>query len=339
MRYIKTFLFLLILFIIPVFLFFIISTSLKSDKANLDNTPTFAIAIHGGAGFMKKESLNDEKYKLYIDKLNQALSIGINILENNGKGLDAVEKVINFLENDSLFNAGKGAVFTHEGKNELDASIMDGKTLNAGAVAGVTKIKNPISAARKVMENSKHVLLSGDGANKFAEKQGLEIVDDSYFFTTEKYNRLQKILKKEQESEKHGTVGCVVLDKFGNLAAGTSTGGMTNKMYGRIGDSPIIGAGTYANNNTCAVSCTGHGEYFIRYAVAHDVSALMEYKNLSLEEATNLVINKKLVTAGGAGGLISVDKNGNISLQFNTTSMFRASYQSNGKRVVKIFKD
>ncbi|MFC2086224.1 isoaspartyl peptidase/L-asparaginase family protein [Bacteroidota bacterium] len=323
---------------------FFVSTSFSTKNENNEEGVEFAIAIHGGAGYLQKQNLSEEQFQTYLNKMNKALDIGIEMLEQDGSSLDAVEKVINFLENDSLFNAGKGAVFTNEGKNELDASIMEGKTLNAGAVAGVTKIKNPISAAREVMDNSKHVMLSGEGANQFAEKQGLEIVENDYFFTQKNYDRLQKVLEKERKAvpasmqeEKHGTVGCVALDKSGNLAAGTSTGGMTNKMYGRIGDSPVIGAGTYANNNTCAVSCTGHGEYFIRYAVAHDVSALMEYKGLSLDEAAKHIVQKKLVDAGGAGGLIAVDSKGNISMEFNTAMMFRAFYRSDGIRDVKIF--
>ena len=233
-----------------------------------------------------------------------------------------------------MFNAGKGAVFTHNGHNELDASIMQGWDLNAGAVAGVGDIKNPISAAIKVMTESEHVMLCGKGASEFARTQGLEIVDSSYFYTENRWEGLQRALK----AEKHGTVGCVALDKFGNLAAGTSTGGMTNKKYNRIGDSPIIGAGTYANNNTCAVSATGHGEFFIRYTVAHDISALMEYKNMSLQDAAKLVINKKLVEAGGVGGIIAVDKNGNITMEFNTNMMFRAYAKSNGEKFIGIFK-
>lgn len=337
MKYFKSIFFLTVLFIVPVIIMFFVSSSFLITDNSKEEKIDFAIIIHGGAGYLQKQNLSEEQHETYLDKLNEALDIGIKILENNGSSTDAVEKVINFLENDSLFNAGIGAVFTNEGKNELDASIMEGKTMNAGAVAGVTKIKNPISAAREVMDNSKHVMLSGEGANQFAKKQGLEIVDNEYFFTHKRYDNLQKILEKERKAEKHGTVGCVALDKNGNLAAGTSTGGMTNKMYGRIGDSPIIGAGTYANNITCAVSCTGHGEYFIRYAVAHDVSALMEYKELSLEEATKYIVHKKLVEAGGKGGLIAVDGKGNVSMEFNTPMMFRAFYQSNGNRDVKIF--
>jgi beta-aspartyl-peptidase (threonine type) len=239
------------------------------------------------------------------------------------------------MEDNPLFNAGKGAVFTHDGKNELDAAIMDGSNLSAGAVAGVTDIKNPITAARYVMTKSEHVLLTGAGASQFAKEQGLEIVPPSYFYTEKRFNELQEILKKE----KNGTVGCCALDKNGNLAAGTSTGGMSNKRYNRVGDSPIIGAGTYANNRTCAVSGTGHGEYFIRWTVAHDISALMEYKGLTLREASELVINDKLLKAGGSGGVICVDKSGNISMPFNSKGMFRGFATADGKEGIFIYKD
>ncbi len=296
--------------------------------------PEYVIVIHGGAGNASNRDINEEQQKEYKEKLNQALTIGENILKNGGTCLEAIEKTIIFLEDCPLFNAGKGAVFTHDGRNELDASIMQGWDLNAGAVAGVDDVKNPISLAIEVMLNSEHVLLSGNGASQFAEKQGIEIVDSSYFFTEKRWKSLQNVLK----SEKHGTVGCVVLDKYGNLAAGTSTGGRTNKKYGRIGDSPIIGAGNYANNNTCAVSATGHGEFFIRYAVAHDISALMEYKGMSLEEASNLVINKKLAEVDGLGGIIAVDKDGNVAMPFNTNMMFRAYAKSTGEKEVAIFK-
>ena len=315
---------------------FLITTVFVSSCQNADQKlkPEYVIVIHGGAGNASNRDINEEQQKEYIEKLNEALSIGEEILANGGTCIEAIEKTINFLEDCPLFNAGKGAVFTHDGHNELDASIMQGSDLNAGAVAGVSDIKNPISAAVKVMTNSKHVMMSGKGASEFAKQQELEIVDSAYFFTKDRWNSLQNILK----SEKHGTVGCVVLDKFGNLAAGTSTGGMTNKKYNRIGDSPIIGAGTYANNKTCAVSATGHGEFFIRYTVAHDISALMEYKNMSLADAANLVINQKLVNAGGTGGIIAVDKNGNISMTFNTNMMFRAYAKSTGEKQVTIFK-
>lgn len=300
----------------------------------------YAIAIHGGAGTILKKHFTSEKEIQYRNILQNAISVGDSILKNGGSSLDAVEKTIHVLENSPLFNAGKGAVFSNSGKNELDASIMWGKNLNAGAVAGVCDIMNPISAARKVMENSEHVMLSGKGASIFAKKQGLHIVDNSYFFTQKRWDHLQKILKKETEmtkEDRHGTVGCVALDKNGNLAAGTSTGGMTNKRFGRIGDSPIIGAGTYANNKTCAVSCTGHGEFFIRLGIAKDISSIMEYKNESLENATKLVI-EKLNKLGGTGGVIAIDKNGNISMQMNTAGMYRAYQSSNGKKEVLIFK-
>jgi len=305
----------------------------KENSQQAKKTIEYAIVIHGGAGNASRDDIPEDLKQQYKNELGKALEIGENILKNNGSSLDAVEKTINYLENCPLFNSGKGAVFTHDGHNELDASIMDGRDLNAGAVAGVRDIKNPISAAREVMINSEHVLLSGKGASAFAKKQGLEIVDSSYFYTEKRWKSLQKILK----AEKHGTVGCVALDKKGNLAAGTSTGGMTNKRYGRIGDSPIIGAGTYANNNTCAVSATGHGEFFIRYTVAHDISALMEYKNMSLNDAAELVINKKLAPINGDGGIIAVDKNGNIATVFNTNLMFRAFAKSSGEKEVAVF--
>ncbi len=307
---------------------------ISSFTSKNDTKPEYVIVIHGGAGNASNRDLNDEQQAEYKQKLSEALAIGEHILKNGGTCIEAIEKTINFLEDCPLFNAGKGAVYTHDGRNELDASIMQGWDLNAGAVARVTDIKNPISAAIKVMNHSKHVLLTGKGASQFAQEQNIEIVDSSYFFTEKRWESLQKILK----AEKHGTVGCVALDKYGNLAAGTSTGGMTNKKYGRVGDSPIIGAGTYANNNTCAISATGHGEFFIRYTVAHDISALMEYKQMTLSEAADLVINKKLAEVGGNGGIIAVDKDGNISMSFNTNMMFRAFSKSTGEKYVAIFK-
>lgn len=310
---------------------------LYSDAASKSN---YAIVIHGGAGTILRENFTPEKEAQYKRVLKNALLVGDSILQSGGSSLDAVEKTIHILENSPLFNAGKGAVFTNSGKNELDASIMWGKDLNAGAVAGVDDIKNPISAARKVMENSEHVMLSGHGASEFAKTQGLEIVDNSYFFTQNRWDYLQKILKKEKkitQEDRHGTVGCVALDINGNLAAGTSTGGMTNKRFGRIGDSPIIGAGTYANNETCAISCTGHGEFFIRLGVAKDISSMMEYQNISLEEASNKVIDK-LTKIGGTGGIIGLDKNGNIVMKMNTSGMYRAYLNSKGETEVLIYK-
>ncbi|BAX81195.1 isoaspartyl peptidase/L-asparaginase family protein [Labilibaculum antarcticum] len=321
---------------ILVLLLFIVSAFLLYP----DNNPKYAIVIHGGAGTLLKENFTPEKEVQYKKVLQNALMIGDSVLKNGGSSLDAVEKTIHILENSPLFNAGKGAVFTNSGRNELDASIMWGKDLNAGAVAGVDDIKNPISAARKVMENSEHVMLSGHGASEFAKAQGLEIVDNSYFFTQNRWDHLQRILKKEKEmtpEDRHGTVGCVALDKDGNLAAGTSTGGMTNKRFGRIGDSPIIGAGTYANNETCAISCTGHGEFFIRLGVAKDISAMMEYLNISLDEASNKMI-EKLSKIGGAGGVIGLDKNGNIVMKMNTNGMYRAYLNSKGETEVLIYK-
>jgi len=295
----------------------------------------WAIVIHGGAGSMSVESLTPELDKEYRVALEKALGIGKKILSEGGSSLDAVENTVRYMEDNPLFNAGKGAVFTHEGRNELDAAIMDGSNLAAGSVAGVTDIKNPITAARTVMEKSPHVMLAGAGASQFAKEQGLEIVSPSYFYTDRKFNELQEVLKKD----KNGTVGCCALDKNGNLAAATSTGGMTDKRYNRIGDAPIIGAGTYANNNTCAVSATGHGEFFIRWTVAHDISALIEYKGMTLKEASELVVNKKLVMAGGSGGVICVDKYGNISMPFNSKGMFRGFATADGKQGVLIYKE
>ena len=324
-------------------IFILILFSCKSEKKSASGQSTrasvekqeWAIVIHGGAGGITKENITPEMDKEYRAALLFALNTGKKVLSEGGSALDAVEKTIRTMEDNPLFNAGKGAVFTHDGRNELDAAIMDGSNLAAGAVAGVTDIKNPITAARRVMTNSPHVLLTGAGASQFAKEQGLEIVDPSYFYTERRFNELQEILKKE----KNGTVGCCALDKSGNLAAGTSTGGMANKKYNRVGDSPIIGAGTYANNNTCAVSGTGHGEYFIRWTVAHDISALMEYKGLTLKEASELVVNVKLVKAGGSGGVISVDKSGNVSMPFNSTGMFRGFATADGKEGIFIYKD
>jgi len=298
----------------------------------------YTLVIHGGAGNITQKNLPPELADQYKHWLNVALLNGEEVLKNGGEAVDAVTATIMVMENCPLFNAGKGAVFTADGINEMDASIMDGRNLMAGAVAGVHTVKNPILAARAVMEQSPHVLLSGNGADQFAKEKGLQIVDPSYFFTQKRWNSYQRIKKEKEEGDKHGTVGCVALDTHGNLAAGTSTGGMTWKMHGRIGDSPIIGAGTYADNNTCAVSCTGHGEYFIRYAVAYDISALMKYKGLSLNEAANEVVMKKLVKAGGEGGIIAVDKDGNTSMTFNTSGMFRGKVSSGQKPEVFIFK-
>lgn len=303
-------------------------------------TPKYALVIHGGAGVMERKNMPDSVQQKYLVVLNRALEVGDSVLAHGGTCLDAVEKTIVVLENSPLFNAGKGAVFNHDGIVELDASVMDGKTLNAGAVCGVRDIKNPIRVARAVMEKSEHVLLSGEGASQFAREQGFVPVENSYFHTEKRYRDLQEILKKERKTtsdDKHGTVGCVALDQYGNLAAGTSTGGMTNKKYGRIGDSPIIGAGTYANNNTAGFSCTGWGEYYIRLGFSRDCSALMEYKNLSVDDACSEEI-RKLSKLGGDGGVIGLDKNGNVAMEFNTSGMFRGYLKSNGERMVAIFK-
>jgi len=329
------------------------NTSSVSEKKQPTNK--FAIVIHGGAGTILKKNMTPEKEAAYKAKLKEAIQVGYTILKKGGSSLDAVEKTINVMENSPLFNAGKGAVFTHDETNEMDSSIMTGQDLNAGAVAGVTNIKNPISAARKVMTNSNHVLLYGDGASEFAKEQGLEIVDPSYFYTEKRFKSLQRIKEKEKttldhdekssfydpdiKDSKYGTVGCVALDKNGNITAGTSTGGMTNKRWHRIGDSPIIGAGTYANNATCGISSTGWGEYFIRGVVAHDIAAQMEYKKVSLKEATHDVIQNKLTKLGGTGGVIALDKKGNMSFEFNTAGMYRASMNDKGVLVVKIYKN
>ena len=315
-----------------------------------DSIHRFSIVIHGGAGYINRKNISKEKEAEYTKKLTEAITVGYTILKNGGSSLDAVQKTINILENSPLFNAGRGAVFTHEGKNEHDASIMDGATLNAGASAGTRTVKNPINLARAVMDNSPHVMLSGKGAETFAKKQGLEIVEPNYFSSISKIKTLKQVQKAKNNSvsqfyddaiknSKFGTVGCVALDIHGNLAGGTSTGGMTNKRWGRIGDSPIIGAGTYANNTTCAVSCTGWGEFFIRGVVAYDISALIDYKKLTLQEAAKEVVQKKLPKIGGVGGIIAVDKNGNMVMEFNTPGMFRASINNKNELYVRMFND
>lgn len=320
-----------------------------------------AIAIHGGAGTITRKNMSAEMEKAYREGLTAALQKGYAVLKNGGNSLDAVEAAVVEMENNPLFNAGKGAVFTHEGKNEMDAAIMNGATLAAGSIAGVSTIRNPIKTARKVMENSAHVMLTGKGAEEFAKQQGEAIVDPSYFYTEKRWEGLQRALKAEKveldhadtlkkvlprtgylifdEGKKFGTVGAVALDRNGNLAAATSTGGMTNKRWNRVGDAPIIGAGTYANNATCAVSATGHGEYFIRSVVAYDISALMEYKNLPLKNAANEVVMQKLVKRGGEGGVIAIDKNGNIAMPFNSEGMYRASIDTEGKVYIGIYKN
>lgn len=319
------------------------------EEKTLGERPEYVLVIHGGAGTILKENMTHEKEAAYLEALHAALDEGEEVLMGGGSALDAVEKAVRSMENSPLFNAGKGAVFTHDGKNELDASIMNGKDLACGAVAGVTSVKNPISLARAVMEKSSHVFLAREGAEEFARDQDIELVDSSYFYTEDRWKSLQKALKLEDGSsflsedealidEKFGTVGAVALDKNGHLAAATSTGGMTNKRWGRIGDSPVIGAGTYADDKTCAVSCTGHGEYFIRLQVASRVSAMMQYKGIDLESAGNTVIHNDLEKLGGTGGLIAVDHNGSIIMPFNTAGMYRA-YTDGKTRVTGIYKD
>ncbi|MDN3723014.1 isoaspartyl peptidase/L-asparaginase [Aequorivita sp. SDUM287046] len=329
------------------------SKEVNATKNLIENTENFGIVIHGGAGTILKENMSDSLEAAYMEKLKEAISKGYEILKNGGTSLDAVTETINVMEDSPLFNAGKGAVFTHEGSNELDASIMDGKTLNAGSVAGVKHIKNPINLAKDVMLKSEHVMLYGAGAEEFAQSLGYKMMDTSYFYTQNRYESLQRVMEREKaqndkkvsfedpfiKNSKFGTVGCAALDKHGNLAAGTSTGGMTNKRWNRIGDAPIIGAGTYANNATCAVSSTGWGEYFIRSVVAYDISALMEYKELTLQEAAHEVIQKKVPALGGDGGIVAIDKDGNVAMEFNTAGMYRASMNSEGGIVIKIYKE
>lgn len=306
----------------------------------------FALAIHGGAGAISKKEMTPELEQNYHEALRDALLAGYEILVNNGSSINAVQQAILVLEDCPLFNAGKGAVFTSAGENELDAAIMDGKTLMAGMIAGVKHIKNPILLARAVMERSPHVMLVGHGTELFAKEHGFELVSPDYFYTQRQWDKLQRAKQREQsgqtteisEDEKHGTVGAVALDKAGNLAAGTSTGGMTNKRVGRIGDSPIIGAGTYANNETCAISATGHGEYIMRLVTAHDISALVAYKKMSLRDAAELVVMEKLIKLKGTGGIIAIDRYGNIATPFNTAGMYRGTI-IDGNPVTQIYKN
>lgn len=314
----------------------------------------YTLAIHGGAGTILKSMLTPELEAQYTAGLQHALDAGYSILSDNGTALQAVEAAIISLENNELFNAGRGSVFTKKGINEMDAAIMDGRNLEAGAVAGVRNIKNPISLAREIMLHSGHVMLSGNGAKEFAINRGLELAPDEYFFTKYRYDQWIEIRDSDyyqldhkednlkgmpHEEKKFGTVGAVAVDINGHIAAGTSTGGMTNKRYGRIGDSPLPGAGTYANDATCGISCTGHGEYFMRAVVAYDVSCLMEYKGLSLHDACHVVVKEKLVKMGGEGGLIAVDAKGNYELCYNSQGMYRGVRTSEGINMVGIYKD
>ncbi|MCH8020311.1 isoaspartyl peptidase/L-asparaginase [candidate division KSB1 bacterium] len=336
-----------------IILVFVIVFFQSKEAYSQKTNSTFGMVIHGGAGTILKKNMTPELEQAYQSKLKEALQTGYDILKNNGSSMDAVEATIKILEDSPLFNAGKGAVFTGDGTHELDASIMDGKTLQAGAVASVKHVKNPITLARLVLEKSPHVMMVGAGAEEFAVQHNLDRVSQYYFYTEKRWKSLQK--RKESVEEKttlvpekenikltdkeKGTVGAAALDKAGNLAAGTSTGGMTNKMFGRVGDSPIIGAGTYANNQTCAVSGTGHGEYFMRLLVSYDIHALMAYEGKSLKEAANTVIMKKLEELGGTGGIIAIDKDGNIAMPFNTDGMYRGYIRENGEAVVKIYKN
>lgn len=328
----------------------------EPDKTQQKVAPeqTFGIVIHGGAGTILRKNMSPEMEKAYRETLQTAVSTGHAILAAGGTSTEAVEKTIHVMENSPLFNAGKGAVLNADAAVELDASFMDGARLDAGAIAGARTIKNPISAAIKVMNNSPHVMLSGAGADQFASEQGLETVAHEYFVTERRKKALERVQAEEATAsqtsaaqlpsdffrqQRMGTVGCVALDKMGNLAAGTSTGGMTNKKWNRIGDAPIIGAGTYANNASCGISATGWGEYFIRSVVAHDIAALMEYKGLTIQEAARIVIHEKVAKLGGDGGVVGLDNQGQVAMEMNTPGMYRAHMDATGKLTVKIYKD
>jgi len=328
--------------LMTLILFTLLSVNIMAKEHQL------SIVIHGGAGTILKENLSDEKEAAIKAKLTEAINAGYAVLEKGGESTDAVIAAINVMENSPLFNAGIGAVYTKEGKHELDASIMRGNDLQAGAVAGVSHVKNPINAAKEVMLHSPHVMLSNQGADLFAKQQGLETVENSYFDSEYRYKQWQAINHKKEVSlsedllktdHKFGTVGAVAIDKNGTIAAGTSTGGMTNKAFGRIGDSPIIGAGTYADNRSCGISATGHGEYFIRYAVAHDICARVLYKNISLKQSANEVINHDLKKAGGDGGIIGLDKYGEPVMVFNTTGMYRGYKTEKSETKVYIYNN
>ena len=326
------------------------ASEIQPDNNPNMETKKIGLAIHGGAGTIERSKITPEKEREYRAGLERALSAGYEILKRGGSSLDATEAAVRVLEEDPHFNAGRGSVFTSAGTNEMNASIMDGKTLKAGAIGSVQHVKNPISLARLVMEKSPHVMLDCAGAEAFAKANGIELVDQKYFFTQDRWEALRKIKAAEKhrasgegtsflitEQDRHGTVGAVALDRNGNLAAATSTGGTTNKMPGRIGDTPVIGAGTYANNQTCAVSCTGDGEYFIRAAAAHEVSGLMKYRGLKLQEAAQDALDA-VKQLGGSGGLIAIDTNAEIALLFNTNGMYRGCVDPNGKFIVEIYR-
>lgn len=321
-------------------------------EAQPEEGPRFGMVIHGGAGTILRSNMTPETEQAYRMKLTEALQAGYTVLNDGGSSLDAIVATIIVMEDSPLFNAGKGAVFTSEGTVELDASIMDGRTRNSGAVAGIKHIKNPIKLARLVMEDSPHVMMVGDGAETFAKEHNLEMVENQYFHTDRRRDALEAVQARERarsstgdarqsamKKYKYGTVGAVALDKKGNLAAATSTGGMTNKRFGRVGDSPIIGAGTYADNETCGVSATGHGEYFIRGVIAYDICAMVRYTGLSLTEAANAVIHGKLTEMGGAGGVIAMDREGNVAMPFNTPGMYRGTIDQEGTVLVEIYGD
>lgn len=326
---------------------------IRSSKTYLSGTifhPMITLAIHGGAGTILRSVLTPELEARYLQGLNDALDAGYRVLEQNGNAMEAVAAAVVSLEDNELFNAGKGAVFTKKGLHELDAAIMDGHTLSAGAVAGVRQVKNPILLAREIMLHSDHVMLSGEGAGEFADLRGIERVDEAYFHTDYRHAQWVEIRDSDYyqldhkednlkgEGKKFGTVGAVATDVHGHIAAATSTGGMTNKKFGRLGDSPVIGSGTYANDKTCAISCTGHGEFFLRAVVAYDISCLMEYKGMSLQQACEHVVMDKLVHMGGEGGLIAVDAAGNYAMPFNSEGMYRGVRCSDGTRLTAIYR-
>lgn len=321
--------------------------------ADSNSTTPIAMVIHGGAGTILKSDMAPATEQAYRDKLAESIRQGHSVLQDGGSSTDAVIAAITVMEDTPLFNAGKGSVFSHEGKNELDAAIMEGRQLNAGAIAAVTRVRNPIQLAARVMTASSHVMLVGEGAEVFAAEKGIPLVDRHYFHTERRWNQLQRLLNTDSNNStlsedeyddfevhdhKFGTVGAVALDGSGNIAAGTSTGGMTNKQYGRVGDSPIVGAGTYADNRSCGISATGHGEYFMRAVVAHDICARVEYKGISLQQAADEVIQGKLLQMNGAGGVIGLDPAGKAVTSFNTAGMYRAAIDVNGVLSVDIFR-
>lgn len=326
----------------------VVMTVVGCSRSNVATSPPIALAVHGGAGTILREKLTPDLEQQYRDTLREALQAGYDILSRGGTSLDAVEAAVVVMEDSPLFNAGKGSVFTGQGTNEMDASIMDGSNLDAGAVASVTTVKNPVKAARKVMAETRHVMLVGRGAEIFAASQSLEMVPPEYFYTQRRWDALLKAKEKESGSSrvpdgptesKFGTAAAAALDRHGNLAAATSTGGLTNKMQGRVGDSPIIGAGTYANNATCAVSATGTGEYFMRGLLSYRVSVLMEFAGMSLDNAVAAVIDRDLTELGGDGGVIAVDRNGNVAMRFNTPGMYRGYVTDDGEMHVAVFAD